>query len=306
LYIAIAGLPFWSGWDPSAKYGVIDLYAIFLVYALAYVAYTRRQLNQQITAIDGLRLPRHPVFQRLHDAGSFVRSAAKRVFPQVSLMTGAIMILATLGLLVGAPFGCEPRTGMGYLHDPKGWLVGPLRGLNAMDQTHNNLIVVLYATGLLLAAASVALAMCSLFSRKLLGSNLLIAVLSGLATIVCLFFLTDLPFGHVLDFCFSSSSGDSPDRLVELVWWTIAIFLWPVPIGLWLWFANSNKMRQRERWPSLRISLGRWYAPQLGAAVIVVAGSLFEKYKLIGVPIFLAGIMLLAATYERLLRPPQE
>jgi hypothetical protein len=296
LYVANTGLPFWNGWDAFSRYALVNFYGVFIVYAIAYVAHVKRQLDRQIATVKGLRPPRSRILEQWQRAAAWIGSGARRLRPRLKLSTGSVMVLGTLWLLVAAPMGCEPETGLGYLQEPKGWLVGPICGFGAMDTLHNYLIAALYVTGLLVAVATLLILFASLSWRRLLSPNKLVTVVGGAATVVYLFFISDLSFGHVLDL----------PGIPELypLWWPViwlAIFaLWPVPIFLSIWFVNTREPRRRAAWPGLHLSLRRWYAPQIGVAAIVAAGTLFLDHKLIGVPIFVLGMGLIATSYTTL------
>jgi hypothetical protein len=280
VFLCVEGHGFWEGADPGTKRQLIELYGFVIVYAACYGAYVKRQISAQADTIEGFegvttRLGRFLIFVR-----SRLSTCARRLWPEVNLATGSTMIIGTLWLLVGAPLGCQERTGWGYLGHPSGWLVGPACGFGAMDRWHNFLIATLYAVGLAVAAFTLVLLLISLMRRTRVGQGRLTLFLASASTLLALFFLTELAIGQLLD-----------------LWWGIFLPLWVIPMWIWWRYAYSKREALQLDWPRVRKSLFYWYVPQAAVALIVSVGTLFEDEPLVGVPVFVCGLAAVALGY---------
>lgn len=296
VYLCLEGRGFWKGTDPGSKRQLIELYGFVIVYAVGYGAYVKRQINAEALAIEGFEPVMSYPGRFLAFARSRLTAYARRLWPEVNLVTGSTMVIGTLLLLVGAPFGCKERTGWRYLHHPDGWLVGPVTGFGAgfdmfavnanadwhNADLHNLLIATLYGMGLAVASFTLLMLLVSLARRKRLGPGVIPLCLAIATTVLALFFLTELAIGQLLDF--------RPYGLLSLLFWLI-------PMWTWWRYTHSKRGALRADWPRVRRSLFYWYAPQAGAATIVSVGTLFEEHPLVGVPVFICGLAILALGY---------
>lgn len=304
IYVAQAGARFWQTWSTDSKALLINAYAFVAIYGVAYVAYARRQLSKPVLIARGLNPPIGWVFTLGRAVSSWIRSMAKRIRPRLGFGMGGLIIVSTLWLLVGAPFCEQPRTGLEYVMKPDGWFSGPM-GMAYFD-THNQIIRAFYLLGLLLAAVSGLLAVYSIFKSRILRPSRLTLVLGDFTIAVCVFFVTDLCFGNVLDFINLSAfwKNFTPGEFsVSLVALCVAIALWVVPMLAWLRYRHVQYQNVFTRWPLKRRWVLRWYYPQIIlAAVCTCTGLWSHSPPLIGVPVFVVGIAILAATYSRVVR----
>ena len=243
----------------------------------------KRQINAEAAAIDGFEPVISYPGRLLAFACSRLSACARRLWPEVNLVTGSAMVIGTLWLLVGAPFCSSPRTGWRYLHDPSGWLVGPAAGGFGADRAwHNILIATLYGIGLAIAGFTLVLLLVSLARRRRLGAGAIPIYLATATTALALFFLTELTVGQFLD----------------LLPYSVPIVLfWLIPMWTWWRYAHSKQGALRADWPRVRKSLVYWYAPQALVATIVSVGTLLEAHPLVGVPVFVCGMGIVAFGY---------
>jgi hypothetical protein len=295
VYLCEEGRGFWGGTDPTARHQLIELYGFFVVYAISYGAYVKRQINAEALAIDGFETVISYLGPVSAFVGSRLRAFSRRLWPEVNLATGSVMVIGTLLLLVGAPFGCEERTGLHYLQHPDGWLVGPVCGFGAgfdmfaskakadwhNADWHNLLIATLYGLALAIASFTLLMLLVSLVRRKRLGPGVIPLYLAIATTVLALFFLTELAIGQLLDFL------------------PYGLLLWLVPMWTWWRYTCWKRGARRADWPRVQRSLFYWYAPQVGVATIVSVGTLFEQHRLVGVPVFVCGLGILALGYWR-------
>jgi len=278
-YLGIEAATFLRGTSRETTLQFVEAYAFVLIYAICYGEYAKRQINALAQEVGGLS-PRRPAWQlRIETVLRRIRARVKPA-PELSLGSGCLLVLTTLWLLVGSDLGCNSSTGWEYIHHPSGWLVGPITGIGAQGGKHNLIIAVLYGAGLVLGAATVILLLSSLARRQRLRQGRSTHVLAVLATILVLYFVTELTFGQFLDL--------SP--------YAIAVsLLWLVP--MWLWWRYTRAGPLRERWPHVRVALARWYTPQVLVAMVITVGTLFERPRLIGVPVLICGLTLLSLGY---------
>jgi hypothetical protein len=280
VYLCVEGHGFWEGADPGTKRQLIELYWFVIVYAACYGAYVKRRISVQAETIEGFEGVTTWLGRFLVLVQSRLSTGARRIWPEVNLATGSTMIIGTLWLLVGAPLGCQERTGLGYLRHPAGWLVGPACGFGAMADWHNVLIATLYAVGLAVAAFTLVLLLISLMRRTRVGQGRLTLFLASASTVLALFFLTELAIGQLLD-----------------LGWAIFLPLWVIPMWIWWRYAYSKRQAVRSDWPRVRKSLFYWYVPQAAVALMVSVGTLFEDEPLVGVPVFVCGLAAVALGY---------
>jgi hypothetical protein len=300
VYLCIEGHGFWEGAEADTKRQLIELYGFVVVYAASYGAYVRRRISAQADDIEGFERVTNWAGRALAFVRSRLSSYVRRLWPEVNLATGSTMIIGTLWLLVGAPSGCEQRTGWGYLHHADGWLVGPVCGMGAgmniipakftpgvwhmPADWHNSLIAALYAVALAVAGVTLVLLLISLARRRRIGPGRSTLFLSSASTVMALFFLTELAVGQLLD----------------IQWFLLPLWLmplWLIPIWIFWRYAYSKRGTLRAAWPSVRKSLFYWYAPQAAVGLIVSVGTLFEDHPLVGVPVFVCGLAVLALGY---------
>ncbi len=300
IYVAQAGATFWQSWSTDSKAFLINAYAFVGIYGVAYVAYARRQLNKPVLIARGLNPPIGRFLKISRAVVASVRSVARRIWARLSLGIGGLMIVSTLWLLVGAPSCEKPRTGIDYLKKPDGWLSGPL-GQAYLDP-HNQIIRVFYLLGLLLAVLSCLLLLCSIFNSSVLQPGRWTFILGDFGVALCLFFVTDLCFGNVLDFINPSSvwkNFELGDFSVTLIAVLLATGLWILPTWAWLRYRHRQYQNRSLAWPSKRRWLLRWYYPQIiFAAVCTCTGLWSQSVPLIGVPVFVLGIAIVAASYS--------
>ena len=307
IYLCVEGYGFWEGADPATRRQLIELYGFVIVYAACYASYVKRRISAQAETIEGFERITTSASRFLVLLRSRIGSYGRRVWPEVNLATGSTMIIGTLWLLVGAPGGCEHRTGWGYLHHPDGWLVGPVCGYGAgmhfimptefhpgvwhkPEDWHNLLIAMLYALGLALAGLTLILLFISWVRRSRIGPARITLFLASASTALALFFLTELAIGQLLDI-----------RWFLLPLWLMP--LWLIPIWICWRYGYSKREALQSDWPRVRTSLFYWYVPQATVALIVSVGTLFEDHPLVGVPAFLCGLAAVALGYRALTLP---
>jgi len=294
IYVAYAGAKFWQTWDTGTQVLLINAYAWIAIYAVAYVAYARRQLNKPVLIARGLNAPVGRSFRTARAFSASIRSIVRRIRPRLSLGTGGLMIISTLWLLVGATECAGPWTGLQYIKNPNGWWGGG-------DAFRNQIIRVLYLVGLLLAALSLFLVICSIFRSRALRRTRLTLILGDIAVAISLFFITDFSWGVVLA-DINPGSGWKKFDLGELSLSLVAIFLaiglWIFPIWAWVRYRHQRYMNRSINRPARQRWLLRWYYPQIVIAAFFTCTGLIGPPRLFGVPVFILGIVILAGTYS--------
>ena len=288
-YLANSGSVFWASWESLTKITLVGLYVFIAIYALAYVTYVRRKLRSQVLPFRGLRRPQPLVSSVAEYWERWVCKFLKRIPARFNLVSGSLFIICTLWLLVAK--GCQTQsTGFQYLqHDPEGWLCGPLYIFGAENIVHRRIIWVFYAVGLLLASLSLIIAW---RFQKLNKRQKLASGLRDVAAIICMFFVTDLCFGDLFDDLWSAEYWHWP--MLLLVVPVLPLFL--VPIIAWIRYRDARCRLKRR-------SVLRWYHPQIAIAIVFCLVTLGTDTKpLVGVPVFVAGMGLIASAYAAFAR----
>jgi hypothetical protein len=293
-YVAYAGGKFLGTWGSEAQVLLINAYAWITIYAVAYVAYVRRQLNKPVLTARGLNAPVGNFLKTARAFGALVCSIVRRIPPRLNLGAGGLMIISTLWLLVGATMCEGQRTGLEYIKRPNGWWSGE-------SPFENQIIRVLYLLGLLLAAISLLLILCSIFSSKVLQRTRLTLILGDVAVVVTLFFITHLSWGIALGYFNplfhwkTLQPGKFSEALVAIF---LAIGLWVLPISAWVRYRHRRYKHRYLNRPAKQRWLLHWYYPQIAVAAFCICTGLIGGARLIGVPIFILGIAILAGTYS--------
>src|SRR4029077_7764757 len=157
-YVGFSGKDFWASWDSSSMLVLIEFYLLIAVYAVAYVAYARRQLRSQILRLRGLRGPQLFAAGVPYIFGRWILNLARRVPAKLNVVSGSLFAFCTLWLLVA--HGCEgKRTGFQYLQRASdGWLSGPVDVSDLFNTSlHPQVVRAFYLAGLLLGAFSLLL-----------------------------------------------------------------------------------------------------------------------------------------------------
>lgn len=290
-YVGASGKQFWDSWDSGSKIFLLEIYIFIAIYAVAYVAYAQRQLRSQILPFRGLRRPQLSGPGLAHVLTRRGADFLRRVPAKLNLVSGSLFALCTLWLVVAS--GCEgTRTGYQYLRKPgTGWLSGPLDVSDWFDKSYHPYVVwTFYLAGILLAAVSLILVWrfqnmrnCRKFASRA----------RDLAAVTCMFFVTNLCFGDLLSWTLTFEAQWNWLNLIVLV---PALLIWVVPIAAWIQY-RQKKFRFKRR------ALLRWYQPQIAFATFFCLADLFtNRTPRIGVPVFVAGVALVAAAYAAFAR----
>lgn len=295
-YLAASGFQFWRYWTPRVKLYLAETILLFSYFAFAYTRAVGGAMGAHAKEVLGVEPGQDLIGRAWRLLGRLARAVSRpgRSRPHVSLVTGSLLVLSTLFLAFAS--SCEERGAgdevvpkMGYKlalgREDTFWYSGFFGGASAINLGRWYYLLCLGLALFTLVVVGTELARGPRLLRRARAASLAYRLAATLA-LYMLADVTYVPFSAAVIFSFS-------ENIYAVDGVRVLAFL--VPALLWNWGALSRRPGRRERWGRRRGVIAAVYLP--GLALGAQETYLYVKGGFSGVPVFLAGIVLLALGY---------